>query len=130
MSSGPPGRPLERGDHEILEELNRGYVRSVAERDTAWFDRHLAADFLNTSSDGSLADRAAFLSQIAAVTGVSAIEAHDVLIRVLNDVAIIHARTTFTTSDGRQGAGRYTDIWARRAGAWVCVAAHVARRTQ
>jgi hypothetical protein len=123
-------RSVERGDQEILEDLNRGYVRSVAERDTAWFDRHLAPDFLNTNADGSLVDRAAFLRQIAAGTGVSAIQAHDVLIRVLNDVAIIHARTTFTTSEGRQGAGRYTDIWARREGAWLCVAAHVGRRTQ
>jgi hypothetical protein len=34
----------------------------------------------------------------------------DVRIRVMGDVAIIHARTTYTLADGRHGAGRYTDV--------------------
>jgi hypothetical protein len=46
---------------------------------------------------------------------------------VLGDVALIHARTTYTLHDGRQGAGRYTDVWARRDGRWLAVAAHVTR---
>ncbi|MGH3129068.1 MAG: DUF4440 domain-containing protein, partial [Gaiellaceae bacterium] len=47
--------------------------------------------------------------------------------RLLGDVAIIHARTTYTLADGRPGAGRYTDVWARRNGQWLAVAAHVTR---
>ena len=43
------------------------------------------------------------------------------------DVALVHARTTFTTADGRPGASRYTDVWARRNGRWVAVAAQVTR---
>ena len=45
----------------------------------------------------------------------------------MGDFAIIHARTTFTLADGRQGGGRYTDVWARRGGRWLCVSAHVTR---
>ena len=114
-------------DHEILGELNRGYVRSVEQKDAAWFDKHLAADFMNSNSDGSLVDRAAFLSQVAGGSGVSAIQAHDVIVRVIGDFAIIHARTTYRTPSGREGTGRYTDIWSRHAGRWVCVAAQVTR---
>ena len=114
-------------DHEILGELNRGYVRAVGEKDAAWFDKHLAADFMNSNSDGSLVDRAAFLSQVAGGSGVSAIQAHDVIVRVIGDLAIIHARTTYRTPSGREGTGRYTDIWSRHAGRWVCVAAQVTR---
>jgi len=29
--------------------------------------------------------------------------------------------------DGRAGAGRYTDVWARRQGRWLAVSAHVTR---
>jgi ketosteroid isomerase-like protein len=116
-----------RTDHEILEKLNRGYVRSVEEKDAAWFDSHLAPDFMNSNPDGSLVDRAGFLKQIARGAGVSGIQEHDVLIRIVGDLAIIHARTTYTTSSGKPGAGRYTDIWSRRAGRWLCVAAHVTR---
>ncbi|MGQ0654694.1 MAG: nuclear transport factor 2 family protein [Betaproteobacteria bacterium] len=114
-------------DHEILGELNRGYVRSVEERDAAWFDQHLAADFMNSNPDGSLVDRAAFLGQVAGGPGVSGIRAHDVIVRVIGDLAIIHARTSYRTPSGRAGTGRYTDIWSRRAAGWVCVAAQVTR---
>jgi hypothetical protein len=48
-------------------------------------------------------------------------------LRILGDVAIVHARTTYTTADGRAAAGRYTDVWAKRNGAWLAVAAHVTR---
>ena len=47
--------------------------------------------------------------------------------RIVGDVAIIHARTTYTRPDGTEGAGRYTDVWARRGGRWLAVSAHVTR---
>jgi hypothetical protein len=45
----------------------------------------------------------------------------------MGDCAIIHARTTYTRPDGQVGAGRYTDVWARRNGTWLAVSAHVTR---
>jgi ketosteroid isomerase-like protein len=114
-------------DRETLEQLNHHYVRSVDERDTGWFEKHLAPDFMNSNPDGTLVDRAAFLRQIAAGAGVSGIREHEVLIRVSGDLAIIHARTAYTKADGNKGGGRYTDIWSRRDGRWLCVAAHVSR---
>jgi ketosteroid isomerase-like protein len=115
------------GDHQTLEQLNLEYVRAVAASDVQWFDRHLAPDFMNSNPDGSLVDRAGFLAQVARGPGVSGIKAHDVIIRVLGDLAIIHARTSFETLSGKVGSGRYTDIWSRRQERWLCVAAHVAR---
>jgi len=50
-----------------------------------------------------------------------------VQVRILGDVAIIHARTSYTTADGEQRNGRYTDVWARRNGKWLAVSAHVTR---
>ena len=114
-------------DLETLKHLNLEYVRSVEKANVRWFDSHLAPDFMNSNPDGSLVDRAAFLAQIARGAGVSNIEAHDVLIRVIGDLAIIHARTTYKTPSGKEGGGRYTDIWSRRDGRWVCVAAQVTR---
>ena len=52
----------------------------------------------------------------------------DLNIRVMGDMAIVHARTTFALPGGTPGTGRYTDVWARRHGRWVAVAAHVTRR--
>ncbi len=72
-------------------------------------------------------DRSAFLKQTALPVTIANLEAHDVNIRLMGDFAIIHARTTYTKADGQPGAGRYTDVWARRDGRWLAVSAHVTR---
>lgn len=114
-------------DADTLRRLNQNYIRSVEMSDVSYFEEALAEDFVNSNPDGSLVGRADFLAQIARPAGISNLEAHDVRIRLLGDVAIIHARTTYTRLDGRPGAGRYTDTWAKREGRWLCVAAHVTR---
>ena len=114
-------------DVETLTALNRGYIASVQNSDTNWFDEMLSADFLNTNPDGSLVDKAGFLRQIAPKAAISNLACHDVQVRLMGDFAIIHARTSYTRPDGQPGGGRYTDIWARRDGKWLCVAAQVAR---
>jgi ketosteroid isomerase-like protein len=114
-------------DIDILRQLNQDYIRSVQMSDARRFDEILADDFLNSNPDGSLVDRAQFLAQIARPATISNLAAHDVRVRVMGDFAIIHARTTYMHPGGRAGAGRYTDIWARRQGRWLCVAAQVTR---
>ena len=114
-------------DLEQLVELNRDYIRSVQTSDVRRFSEILADDFLCSNPDGSLVDRTAFLQQTARPVKIAGLEAHEVNVRLMGDVAIIHARTTYTQPDGRPGAGRYTDVWARRNGQWVAVSAHVTR---
>jgi ketosteroid isomerase-like protein len=114
-------------DLDTLLALNRDYIDSVQNGDVRRFDEILAKEFYCSNPDGSLVDRAAFLQQTARPVTISGLETHDVLIRLLGDVAIIHARTTYKRSDGRPGAGRYTDAWARQGGRWLAVSAHVTR---
>jgi ketosteroid isomerase-like protein len=114
-------------DQAVLEALNREYIRSVSEADVAWFDANLSSDFVNSNPDCSLLDRAAFLAQIGRGSTVKNLGIADVLIRVLDDVALIHARTTYVKADGQPGTGRYTDVWQKRDGRWICVAANVTR---
>jgi ketosteroid isomerase-like protein len=114
-------------DHDTLLGLNRDYIRSVQTSDVRRFDEILADDFLCSNPDGSLIDRKDFLKQTAVPVKISDLEAVDVNIRLMGDFAIIHARTTYRLPDGRPGGGRYTDVWARRGGRWLCVSAHVTR---
>jgi ketosteroid isomerase-like protein len=114
-------------DLATLTDLNLNYVRSVEESDVAWFDQMLAEDFLCTLSDGSLVDRTAFLEHTAHPAGITNLREHDVNVRLLGEYAIIHARTTFLKTDGQPGASRYTDVWERRGGRWVCVSAQITR---
>ena len=114
-------------DLDALLKLNRDYIRSVQASDVRRFNQILADDFMCSNPDGSLVDREGFLKQTARPVGISNLEAHDVRVRIMGDVAIIHARTTYTRSDGHAGSGRYTDVWARREGGWLAVSAHVTR---
>ncbi len=116
-----------KSDLDDLLDLNRDYIRSVQTSDVRRFGELLAEDFLCTNPDGSFVDRAGFLKQTALPVKISNLEAHDVNVRIMGDFAIIHARTSYTRPDGELGAGRYTDVWARRQGRWLAVSAHVTR---
>jgi ketosteroid isomerase-like protein len=116
-----------QSDLDALLDLNRDYIRSVQTSDVRRFDQILADDFVCSNPDGSLVDRQGFLGQTALPVAISELHAHDVKVRILGDVAIIHARTTYTKPGGGAGSGRYTDVWARRNGHWLAVSAHVTR---
>jgi ketosteroid isomerase-like protein len=100
----------------------------VQHSDVRRFQEILADDFLCSTPDGSLQDRQAFLEHTAKPVTIRDLQAHDVLVRLMGDVAIIHARTSYTLADGSPSGGRYTDVWARRNGKWLAVSAHVTRK--
>ena len=99
----------------------------MQESDAGWFERNLDLDFVNSNPDGTLSERAAFIAFIARPCMLKNLKCEDVHVRILDDTAIIHARTAYLKPDGQPGAGRYTDVWVRRGDRWLCVAAHVTR---
>jgi ketosteroid isomerase-like protein len=114
-------------DIEELTTLNRDYVASVQNSNVKRFDEILAQDFYCSNPDKSLVDRAGFLKQTAIPVTIRNLIADDVRIRVMGDFAIIHARTHYTTPDGKPASGRYIDCWAKQNGRWLAVSAHVSR---
>ena len=122
-----PNSATSASDLEVLTSFNRDYIRSVQNGDVRRFDEIVATDFRCSNPDGSLVDRSGFLAQTARPVTISNLAAYDVEIRMFGDIAIIHARTSYTMADGRPGAGRYTDVWARQNGEWRAVSAHVTR---
>jgi hypothetical protein len=120
-----PNGPL---DLDLLLRLNDDYITSIQTADVKRFSEILADDFLCTLSDGTLLSRAEFLKMVAKPSPIGNLRADKVNVRLMGDFAIVHASTSFTFPDGSAGSGRYTDVWARRRGAWLAVAAHVTRR--
>jgi ketosteroid isomerase-like protein len=116
-------------DVSVLRQLNENYVRAFRESDVAWYDAHLAPDYIVISSDGSVSDRAKALADFAKPTfanNMRTFPVGDVRIRRFDDIAIIHAENAYELKDGRKGVSRYTDIWHKQAdGRWMCVAAHI-----
>jgi hypothetical protein len=114
-------------DHEVLLDLNRNYVRSAQESDVGWYAENLSDDFYITAPDGALLNREEFLKRIANPYPGTEAQAVDVIVRILGDVAIIHSGFRDKRLTGETGYGRYTDIYERRNGRWLCIAAHFMR---
>jgi ketosteroid isomerase-like protein len=125
---------LAEGDHRtrsddlrIVEDLNRNYLRAAEFADVAWYEAHLADDFVISVVDGSLLDRTAFIERIARPHPFRDYCAVDVRIRLVGELALVHAGFHYTKPDGQAGTGRYTDVYAQRRGRWLCVSAHFNR---
>ena len=111
-------------DLDTLTALNRDFVASVQKGDVKRLDEIFADDFMVSTPDGSLLDKAEYLKLVGQPVTISGLVAEDVRIRLLGDFAIIHGRFNSRSADGKQRRGRYTDNWARRDGTWVAVSAH------
>ena len=115
-------------DLAVLRTLNDNYVKAFREADVAWYDAHLAPDYVVVSGDGSFHDRAAALANFGKpsfATHMKSFPVDKVTIRRFDDVALIHAENAYELKDGRKGVSRYTDIWHKENGLWRCIAAHI-----
>jgi hypothetical protein len=110
-------------DLAILEQLNNDYVHSDQFNDFKRFSEFLAEDFI-VQSPGVTRNRDEFLEFIAKPRPFRDLAVHDVKIRILSDVALIHGRATYTMlADGADQEALYTDTYQKRNGIWVCVSA-------
>ncbi|MFF3257496.1 nuclear transport factor 2 family protein [Actinacidiphila glaucinigra] len=110
-------------DLRILEQLNNDYVHADQFNDVQRFSELLGEDFV-VQTPGITRDRAEFLEYIAKPRPFKDLAVHDVKIRILSDVALIHARATYTMlADGAAQEALYTDTYQKREGGWVCVSA-------
>lgn len=78
----------------VRTERIRNHRCSVEQEDVGWFLQHLAEGLMNTTPDGSLIDKPQFLTQIARGFAMRRSVAHAVIVRLLGDFAISHARTS------------------------------------
>ena len=110
-------------DLAILERLNQDYVDADQASDARRFSELLAEDFV-VQTPGVTRNREEFLEYIAQPRPFKDLAVHDVKVRILSDVALIHGRSTYTmVADGTEQEALYTDAYQKRNGTWVCVSA-------
>ena len=96
-------------DLAILEQLNKDFFHSDQFNDVKRFSEFLAEDFIS-QFPGVTRNRAEFLDYIAKPRPFKDLAMHDVNIRILSDVALIHGRATYTMlADGPEQEALYTD---------------------
>jgi ketosteroid isomerase-like protein len=122
------GRDPESEDLDVLRKLNERYVQAFRDSNTAWYDDHLAPGYVVIYPDGSYHDRNGALANFAQplfATHMKSFSLDQVRIRRFGDVALIHAENAAELKNGRRAISRYTDIWHKQDGRWLCIAAQI-----
>ncbi len=112
-------------DHAVLG-LELAWNQAEIHRDVRAVDSFLGPDFLRVDNRGRLMNKAAYLAQVAAPNlEPSQIFNEEMKIQRYGDTAIIVS--TYREAGMENGKrtsirGRFTDVWVRREGKWMCVA--------
>lgn len=115
---------------ELLRQMNEQYVGAALAGDVAWYQRHLADDFVCIESDGSVLDKPAFLRMTAKGSDLTAYRLDEVYVRFYGDVALVRASGSWTAKNGTPGVSRYIDVYARSGDEWKAVSAQITRPSQ
>jgi ketosteroid isomerase-like protein len=114
-------------DEAVLRELNRGYVDAFMNADAAWYDAHLADDFICVRADGSMLDKPAFLAGTTPAAAAAEYLLDDVAVRIHGPSAYVTALGTWRRQDGSTGQTRYIDSYVRTDDGWRVVSAQLTR---
>lgn len=117
-------------DRETLTHLNEAYIRASLNADAAWFDRHLADDFICISHDATWYDKPTFLAMIAAGSDQATYQLVTVDIRIVGDTGVVRAIGSWRTHAGVAGTSHYTDVYVKIDDEWRTVSAQITRPSQ
>jgi ketosteroid isomerase-like protein len=118
-------------DQEALISLERRWNEAVYRKDLVFIESILADEFVGTYDDGSRGDKARELALVAELNQqvLSAVP-DEFSVRVFGDTAIVWFTLRLVGIKQGQRAEltlRYSDVWVRRDGRWLCVSAHSTR---
>lgn len=111
-----------------LIALEKMWDQAQLTRDAAALERLVGPGFINTEWDGTVSDRAKFLSDIRdPLYKPVSMSIRDISIKLYGSTAIV---VGVYHTDGRyrdqpyDHVGRFTDTWILQDGRWQCVASH------
>jgi len=124
------GQNRETQEIEAIKKINERWLNTYTKRDSATLSKILANDFVLIAQNGLPQTRQDVLSgMLSPNMETISIKIDSVNVRLLSaDIAILNGWSTFVYKfDGNQMTGitSYQDIYAKRKGRWVAVAAHV-----
>src|SRR3954447_5840507 len=105
MSDSALAGVVTEDDVQAVTRLNGTYIECVVTADADRFATILAEDFVCSNPDGTLVDRDELLRRTRSAPPLQSMAIDEVRIRVIDTMAIVHARTTYVLGDGQKGAG-------------------------
>jgi ketosteroid isomerase-like protein len=110
-----------------LIKLENEWADAWVKRDVEAYARLLADDYISTNSYGDMKNKAQSIAWLKAHENTISLIPHDFRVRVYGDAAVINFRLTYKNQvQGKESTGQdqLTDVWIKRSGRWLCVAAH------
>jgi ketosteroid isomerase-like protein len=123
-AAAPERSAVEAAQMELARvELDWG--RALQARDTAFFQRTLADEFIATGGPTVLTKRQ-FLTELGgARPDSSGYRLQDTRVRIYHDVGIVTGLVVYDSPAGQPPSlSRYTEVWVRRDGRWQAVHGH------
>ena len=121
---------LNTSEKMTLERLNEEYIQAYMSADVNWYLEHLADDFVCIESDGSVLNKAQFLTNTAQGPDVADYKLQKVNVRIYGGVGLVQATGLFTRRDGTSGVSRYTDVYVHTGEKWTVVSAQITRTSR
>lgn len=115
-------------DADTLKALNALFIHGSITRDTAKLSRIFADDFILINPSGQRRNKQEVLNGFITSPHFLSCDVDTVEIRLYGTIGLVLARAVFTTDDnGKQTTGKtnYLDVYEKRRGRWVAIAAHV-----
>lgn len=124
-------QPSVAADQQAVIALERAWNEAFYAGDIAFIERVLADEFTATYDDGSRGDRARELALSTAFNQqVESAVQEDFTVMIYGETAVVWF--TLRLVGIRQGERaevvfRYTDVWVKRGGSWLCVSTQSTR---
>ncbi|HWK05146.1 MAG TPA: nuclear transport factor 2 family protein [Puia sp.] len=118
------------GDQQTLKQLNEDWIHAYPTKDTATMSKIFADDIIMITPNGSKIGKKIMLSRTASPDQqIISANVDSVDVRLLGaNVGLIMAYVSFVSKAGdKEIAGKncYLDVYEKRNGKWLAVAAHV-----
>jgi uncharacterized protein (TIGR02246 family) len=121
----PAGMPYEPAQAEAeIREIQQSWAQVAVTGDPTVIETIFADDFQGIAPDGTSYGKRDFIEDVKAnPLGFKSIVLDEMKVRFFGNVAVAQGRETFTKQDGERGRFAWTDVFERRKGKWVVVAA-------
>jgi len=115
-------------DAAAIKSLNTAWIHSYMTKDTAIVSRIWADDIVLINPADKKITKPEMLHNMVSGPDMQSAVVDTADVRLLGNVGLIMAHVTFTFAlDGKVTTGHtgYLDVYEKRNGRWVCIAAHV-----
>jgi uncharacterized protein (TIGR02246 family) len=116
-------------DVAALKKLNEDWIHSYPAKDTATMSRIFADDMVMITPNGSKMNKMEQLSLTASPNQqIISANVDSVDVRLLGNVGLVMAYASFVlkvNGEEMKGKNCYLDVYEKRNGKWVAIAAHV-----